>query len=61
MGIFDDAKDKASDFASDNSDQVDQGVEKAGDFVDDKTGGDHSDQVDKAQDFAKDKLGDLGN
>lgn len=56
MGIFDDAKDKATDFASQNPDKLDQGVEKAGDFADDKTGGKYSDQVDKGQDFAKDKL-----
>ncbi|YAL84250.1 antitoxin [Dermacoccaceae bacterium W4C1] len=53
MGLFDSAKDAISG----NKDKVDQGVDKAGDFVDDKTGGEHSDKVDQAQDFAKDKLG----
>lgn len=53
MGLFD----KAKDFAGDNPDKVDQGVEKAGDLVDDKTGGKHSEQVDKGQDFVGDRLG----
>ena len=59
MGIFDSAKDKASEFAQDNPDKLDQGVEKAGDFADDKPGGQHADQIDKGQDALKDKLGDL--
>lgn len=49
MGLFDKAKEKLGE----NGDKVD----KAGDFVDEKTGGEHADQVDKGQDFAKDKLG----
>ena len=56
MGIFDSAKDKASEFAQDNPDKLDQGVDKAGDFANDKTGGEHSDQIDKGKDFANDKL-----
>ncbi|WP_446664372.1 antitoxin [Flexivirga sp. B27] len=59
MGLFDSAKDKASELAGDNKDKVDEGVEKAGDAVDDKTGGKFSDQIDSGQDAAKDKLGDL--
>lgn len=57
MGLFDKAKEKASGLAGNNSDKVDQGVDSAGDFVDDKTGGEHADKVDKGQDFAKDKFG----
>lgn len=53
MGLFDKAKEKLGE----NGDKVDQGVDKAGDVVDEKTGGEHADQVDKGQDFAKDKLG----
>ena len=56
MGIFDSAKDKATEFASENPDKLDQGVEQAGDFVDSKTGGEHAEHVDKAQDFANEKL-----
>jgi hypothetical protein len=35
-------------------DNVDRGIDKAGDVVDDKTGGQHAAHVDKAQDAAKD-------
>jgi len=37
-----------------HGDKVDQGIDKAGDVVDDKTGGTHAAHVDKAQDAAKD-------
>ena len=56
MGIFDSAKDKATEFAQDNPGKLDQGVEKAGDFADDKTGGQHADKIDKGQDFASEKI-----
>ena len=66
MGLFDKAKDAISDGqddiknqASQHSDQVEQGIDKAGNTVDDKTGGKFSDQIDKGQDALKDKLGDL--
>lgn len=59
MGLFDSAKDKASGLAEDNKDKVDEGVDKAGDAVDDKTGDKYSDKIDGAGDAAKDKLGDL--
>ena len=53
MGLFDQAKE----FADQHSDQVDQGVDKAGDMVDDKTQGKHAEHVDQAQDFVKDHTG----
>lgn len=66
MGLFDKAKDAISDHqddiknqASQHSDQVEQGIDKAGNTVDDKTGGKFSDQIDKGQDALKDKLGNL--
>lgn len=66
MGLFDKAKDAISDHqddiknqASQHSDQVEQGIDKTGNTVDDKTGGKFSDQIDKGQDALKDKLGDL--
>ncbi|MBI5028435.1 MAG: antitoxin [Actinobacteria bacterium] len=34
-----------------------EGIEKVGDFVDDKTGGQYAAQVDQAQEFLKDQLG----
>lgn len=55
MGIFD----KAKDALSGQQDKVDDGVEKAGDMVDDKTEGKYAEQVDHGQEMAKDKLGGL--
>ena len=53
MGIFD----KAKEFLADNPDKVDQKVEKAGDFADERTGGKYADQVDKGQETVTDQLG----
>jgi hypothetical protein len=53
MGIFD----KAKDALSEHSEHVDTGIEKAGDFVDDKTGDKYVEHVDKGQDFAADRVG----
>ena len=53
--------DKAKDMAGEHDEKVDQGVEKAGNFVDDKTGGKHSEQVDKAQEFANDRADQFGD
>ena len=52
MGIFD----KAKDALSEHSEHVDTGIEKAGDFVDDKTGDKYAEHVDKGQDFAADRV-----
>ena len=49
--------DKAKDLAAEHPEQVDQGIEKAGDAVDERTGGQHAEQVDKAQDAVQDRLG----
>ena len=54
MGFLDDAKR----FIDEHDDQVDQGIEKAGDLVDDKTDGKFADKVDQAQDIAEEKTGD---
>ena len=55
MGIFD----KAKDALSGHSEQVDAGIEKAGDMVDEKTEGKYAEQVDQGQEMAKDKLSDM--
>ena len=55
MGIFDRAKDALSG----HSEQVDAAVDKAGDFVDEKTEGKYAEQVDKGQEMARDKLADM--
>lgn len=52
MGIFD----KAKDALSEHTDKVGTGIDKAGDVVDQKTGGKYADRVDQGQDLAKNKL-----
>lgn len=47
MVDFGELKDKATDFVDEHSDQIKQGVDKAGDFVADKIG--HEEQVEKAE------------
>ena len=54
MGFLDEAKKKLSG----HSDQVDEGIDKTGDMVDEKTDGKYEGQVDKAQEFLKDQAGD---
>lgn len=57
MGIFD----KAKQFADDNPDKVNQGIDKAGDAIDQRTGGKHAEHVDKAQDAARKRFGGEGD
>lgn len=49
--------DKAKQFASKNPDKVKQGLDKAGDAVNERTDGKYADKIDKATDVASDKLG----
>lgn len=53
MGTFDEAKEKAEGLASQHGDKADAGLDKAGEFADEKTGGKHSDQIDTGVDKAK--------
>ena len=55
MGGF---MDKAEEFADQHDQQVDQGIEKAGDFAEEKTGGKYDDQIDKGVDAAQQRTGD---
>ncbi|MBL7500415.1 antitoxin [Frankia sp. CNm7] len=41
-----DLKEKAEDLAEKHGDQINDGLDKAGDFVDDRTGGKYSDKID---------------
>jgi MT0933-like antitoxin protein len=50
--------DKAKDMADQHDDKVDEGLEKAGDFADQKTGGKYDDQIDKGVDSAQQRTGD---
>jgi hypothetical protein len=44
---------KGQEYATQNADKVHDAIDKAGDFVDKKTGGKYTQHVDKAQDAAK--------
>jgi ABC-type transporter Mla subunit MlaD len=57
MGIFD----KAKDALGDNIEQVDASIDKAADFVDDKTGDKYTEQIDQGAEFVKDKLEEFAN
>lgn len=54
MSIFGDIKGKAGELINGHEDQVKDGIEKAGDFVDSKTGDKFKDQVDGVQNAASD-------
>jgi hypothetical protein len=49
--------DKAKDFADDHDKQVDEGIEKAGEQVDKRTGNKYESQVDKGVDQAQQRTG----
>lgn len=51
---FKDWLDRGKKAAAENKDAVSGGIDKAGDFVDEKTDGKYADHVDKGQDAAKD-------
>ncbi|QEV21497.1 MULTISPECIES: antitoxin [Streptomyces] len=49
--------DKLKQMLKGHEDKAGQGIDKAGDFVDDRTQGKYSGQVDTAQDKLRDQLG----
>jgi hypothetical protein len=54
MGIFD----KAKDLAAEHSDAVEGGIDKAGDAVDEKTGGEYTEKIEQGEDVATEKAED---
>jgi hypothetical protein len=54
VGIFD----KAKDALGDNPDKVESAIDKAADFLNDRTGGGHTDQISSGADLAKDRVAD---
>ncbi|MDP9987190.1 hypothetical protein J2S98_002350 [Arthrobacter oryzae] len=52
MGLIDDLKGKAQGLIRGNEQAIKNGISKAGDFVDTKTGGKYAGHVDKIQDGA---------
>jgi hypothetical protein len=59
-GMFDKAKEKMGQLASEHGDKVDQGVDKAAGMADEKTGGKHGDKIQQGADKLKDRLRDSG-
>ncbi|RZU72965.1 antitoxin protein of toxin-antitoxin system [Micromonospora kangleipakensis] len=49
--------DKAEDFADQHDKQVDQGLDKAGEMADQRTGGKYDEQTDKGVDMAQQRTG----
>jgi hypothetical protein len=56
MGL-DDLKNKAKDIIGQHPDQANQGIDKAREFADEKTGGKHSDQIQQGADKLKQAVG----
>jgi VIT1/CCC1 family predicted Fe2+/Mn2+ transporter len=54
------SKGKADDMTREHGDKVDQGIDKAGQAADSRTGGKHSSQIDSGADKAKDAAHDYG-
>lgn len=52
-----DFMDRAKDFADQHDEQVDKGIERAGDEVDKRTGGKYDAQTDKGVDMAQERTG----
>jgi hypothetical protein len=52
LSIFDNIKGKAEGLISGNEEKIKEHIEKAGDFVDGKTGDKYQDQINKAQSAA---------
>ncbi|OFE15719.1 hypothetical protein BA895_21610 [Humibacillus sp. DSM 29435] len=56
MGVFDNIKDKVTELVDQHGDKAGEGIDKAGDLVDEKTGGKYADKVDMGQQKVKDGL-----
>ena len=52
MSMFD----KAKDLLGQHADKVEDGIDKLGDLVDEKTGGQHADTISSAREKAKEEL-----
>ena len=53
LGDLGKLKDKAEEIAEDHGDKIADGLEKAGDLIDEKTDGKHSEQIDTGVDKAQ--------
>jgi len=60
MPDFSEFEDKAKQLASEHPDQVDEGLKRAGEFADQRTGGRFGDQIQQGEQRAEDYLGSGG-
>lgn len=58
---FDELKNKAKDLIGQHGDKVDQGVERAGQLADEKTGGKYGEHIDKGEEKLKEGLRKFGD
>jgi hypothetical protein len=56
MSKLDDLKNKAKDLVTENRDRIEDGLEKAGDMINQHTGGKHEDKIASGLDKAKEGL-----
>ncbi|WP_406047459.1 antitoxin [Kribbella sp. NBC_00889] len=56
MGMFDNLKDQATGAVDEHGDKVSEGLDKAGEFANEKTGGEYGEKIDQGTDFARDRL-----
>lgn len=59
MGFLNKAKAKLTDAVDQHGDKIAQGIDKAGDMVNERTGGKHADNIDQATGKARDALDSL--
>ena len=59
MGFLDNAKDKLTKAVDQHGDKIAQGIDKAAQLANEKTGGKHADKIDKATGKARDALDSL--
>ncbi|MEU6884286.1 antitoxin [Streptomyces viridosporus] len=60
FGNLKNLKDKLEEVVEEHGDKISDGLEKAGEFIDGKTGGKHTGKIDTAVDKAQDYIGKLG-
>ncbi|CAM3536070.1 antitoxin [Kibdelosporangium persicum] len=54
--MFEKAKEKLQKFTEDNPEKTDQGIDKAAELADEKTGGKHGDKIQQGADKLKDHM-----
>jgi hypothetical protein len=59
MSAFDNLREQGEGLVDEHGEQAGQGVDKAGEFLDEKTGGEHSAQIQQGEQRAKDALDNL--